>query len=441
MFDHTQTREPRWRPAVDAPVDTTRAEISALGFDLPKRSCVHPSVGGGLSIRVSVSKIIADKFAAEGFLETLASLIAKKIPICLQPEDFPDAYTPIDAWQLLCEAIADHLSHKKLPKRQIATCMHSHRMPLPAYCLIADSLLGRGRRYAFLDGLQMAVHRDPRIETRTSANWVFLWRQRNVGYPVIPVYGGFVRSACKLLADETATTIEPAASMLVPRGTAWISVGLPITRFCTDAGRIDQQRLEDALRALVTLADQRIDECSWHGSLQRADALTNRRLAVHISGLGDLLQKRGHHPGSLESLESLTHLVRATRNELLTTSAKLAAERGALPALLEANLVGHWQEGAQRDRWQRYWRTAVNQTALRNRNLLVLSPASVLPSNGVNSAAFTDLLPLLALADAWSFACDAPTPGWTLAQFKDFHRRACATIQASQHSSFIAARE
>jgi hypothetical protein len=136
----------------------------------------------------------------------------------------------------------------------------------------------------------------------------------------------------------------------------------------------------------------------------------------------------------------LTHLVRAIRNELLATSAKLAAQRGALPALLDTNLVGHWQEGTQRDRWQRHWRTAVNQAALRNRNLLVLSPASVLPSNGVNSAAFTDLLPLLALADAWSFACNTPTPDWTLAQFKDFHRRACATIQASQHSSFVAAR-
>jgi hypothetical protein len=227
---------------------------------------------------------------AEAFLENLACLIVKKIPICLQPEDFPDAYTPIDAWRLLCEAVADHLSQKKLPKRQIATCMHSHRMPLPAYCLIADSIFGRGRRYVFLDGLQMAVHRDPRIETRTSANWIFLWRQRNVDYPVIPVYGGFVRSACKLLADETATTIEPAASMLVPRGTAWMSIGLPITRFCTDAGRIDQKRLEDALRALVLLADQLIDESSWHGALQRTDAsrFTFRGSAIYCKSAGTL---------------------------------------------------------------------------------------------------------------------------------------------------------
>ena len=290
MFDHTQTKESRWWPAVDAHVDTTHAEITALGFDLPKLSSTHPSVAGGLSIPVSVSKIIADKFVAEAFLENLACLIAKKIPICLQPEDFPDAYTPIDAWRLLCEAVADHLSQKKLPKRQIATCMHSHRMPLPAYCLIADSIFGRGRRYVFLDGLQMAVHRDPRIETRTSANWIFLWRQRNVDYPVIPVYVSFVRSACKLLADETATTIEPAASMLVPRGTAWMSIGLPITRFCTDAGRIDQKRLEDALRALVLLADQLIDKSSWHVALQRTDAsrFTFRGSAIYCKSAGTL---------------------------------------------------------------------------------------------------------------------------------------------------------
>lgn len=440
MFDHTQTSEMSWQPAAGAHANTARAEITALGFDLPKVSGINPSVGGGLSLPVSVSSIIADKFAAEAFLENLACLVAKNVLVCLQPEDFPDSYTPTDAWQLLCEAVADYLSKKKLPKRQLATCMHSHQIPLPAYCLIADSLFGRGRRYVFLDSLQMAAHRDPRIETRTSANWVFLWRQRNVGYPVIPVYGGFVRSACKLLADETATTIEPVASLLVPGGTAWTSVGLPITRFCTDAGSIDQQRLRDALRALVILADQLIDGSSWHNSLQQTDALTNRRLAVHISGLGDLLQTRGQHPGSLASLEWLTHLIRTIRSELLAASAKLAADRGALPALLDANPVGHWQEGAHRDRWQRYWRTAVSEAALRNRNLLVLSPASVLPSNGADSAAFTDLLPLLTLADAWSFACNAPTPGWTLAQFKDFHRRARAMIQASQHSSFVAAR-
>ncbi len=133
MFDHTQTRESRRRPAVGAHVGTTHAEFAALGFDLPNLSSVLPSVGGGLSIPVSVSKTIADKFTAEAFLENLAGLIAKKIPICLQPEDFPDTYTPIDVWQLLCEAIADHLSQKKLPKLQIATCIHSHRMPLSVY--------------------------------------------------------------------------------------------------------------------------------------------------------------------------------------------------------------------------------------------------------------------------------------------------------------------
>jgi hypothetical protein len=71
--------------------------------------------------------------------------------------------------------------------------------------------------------------------------------------------------------------------------------------------------------------------------------------------------------------------------------------------------------------------------------MLVLSPYSVLPSTTVSSAHYTDLLPVISFADAWSFA-DAPEfQGWNLNDYKVFHRRAWAVIQGRKMGELIAA--
>ena len=71
--------------------------------------------------------------------------------------------------------------------------------------------------------------------------------------------------------------------------------------------------------------------------------------------------------------------------------------------------------------------------------MLVLSPYSVLPSTGTCSAAYTDLLPAIAYADAWSFADVPDFRGWNLNDYKVFHRRAWALIQGRHTGSLVAA--
>jgi len=431
MLNQTQIREALSQRANDCDADVSNAEIAGAGYS---------PTGKGASISISVERCLNNRDTAEKFLRNLTALLETNFLVCLQLKDFSGHEDPTEGWRRFCTLIADRLKEKNLTERRIATCIHSHRMPLPAYCLIADSLLGRGTRYVFLDRLQMSAHRDERVAMRTSANWLFMWQQRNAGRQVVPVYGGLVRSACKLLADEKAMTIEPTTSLLIPAGTAWIHYELRITRFSSHDGKLDWKRLRHSLRSIVVVADRLIDQSTWRISDQQQDARANRRLAIRISGLGDLLQRRQQQPNRLASLEWLKALVRDIKGELTQSSASLAVTRGAMPALLDSNPADQWRAGEQRDQWQRYWRKALNQAALRNRNLLVLSPESVLPCNGINSAAFVDLLPLLALADAWSFSCSVPTPEWTLAQFKDFHCRARATIQASQRASLVAGR-
>lgn len=439
MFDHAQ-----WKPASRAAKDAAGFEsifddIALLGFDPPQRIARDRSIRCGTSFRVSVGRVLADECAAAELLASLRELSAKRIPVCLVPDDFPVELPAIDAWTKFCELLQAGLSKQAGCHPFLSFCMHSHRMPLDAFCLITDSLLGVGPRYVYLDSLQMAEHGDARVAECTASNWRFLWRHRNHPRPVQPVYGGLVRSTCRLLADEVAAAVIPTRSLLAPAGSAWLPIGLPITRFCSQQGALDWQGLQAALRQLLNLADRLLPALRWHDPRQRADASTNRRVAVCVTGLGDLLLQSGRSPGALESLNWLTRLVRCIQKELSAESARRAATGDLLPALAQTNPVLGWAAGKHRERWLKQWEIAVSETAVRHRNLLVLSPSSVLPDRHRNCAEFADLLPVLGFADAWSFDCNVQTQGFKLTQFIDFHRRARATIQSAQRASFVAA--
>ena len=86
-----------------------------------------------------------------------------------------------------------------------------------------------------------------------------------------------------------------------------------------------------------------------------------------------------------------------------------------------------------------HFEAARRRAAVRHRNLLAISPYSVLPSQSACDPAYADLLPLLAIADAWAFSGGHRFEGWNLSQFKHFHTRARAIIQASQATTRIAA--
>jgi hypothetical protein len=76
---------------------------------------------------------------------------------------------------------------------------------------------------------------------------------------------------------------------------------------------------------------------------------------------------------------------------------------------------------------------------MRHRNLLVMSPYAIIPTDASPTADFSDLLPVIALADAWAFGAPPDFSGWTAAEYRHFHRRARATIQGSHSASFVAA--
>lgn len=440
VFDSARQAGDLSTPCVLDDVDIITKKIARLGFVPPPRYGPERSAVCGTSLRLSVQDMFTDSNFTEKFMQSLSAFVGAGLPVCILAEDFPSDNSPIESWRRCCQCIRDEFLRRRLPTATISCCIHSHRMPLEAYCLIADTLLGFGPRYVFLDSMQMAQHSDSRVTERTNSNWVFLWRQRLGARPVIPIYGGLVRSACRLLSDEVAKGVIPSNSLHAPIGTAWVGIGLPLVGFATTNGQLDWNRLEDALAEMMLLADQLFEQATWTDSRQIDDVRENRRLAVHVSGLGELLQRRGQSATVLASLQSLANSVRRIRSALVAHSERLAAKFSMLPALTEAEPLAEWTDLGKRAHWRRQWDIAVQESAVRHRNLLVMSPESVLPEAMAGSASFADLLPLLAIADAWSFESSARTPGWTVAEFRDFHRRARATIQGAQQTSFVADR-
>jgi len=439
MFDDAGRQDDGRQRAVTNNLDKLDAALRSLGVIPPQRFGIDRNVVCGTGFRVSVQEVLDDLDAGRAQLRRLCESVRGGVPLNLSVEDFGDTATAITAWQRFCEAVRDALSQQTLPTRHLGLCVHSDQLPLEAYRLIADAVLGRGPRYVYLDSLQMSGHFNPEVDQHAEASWSFLWRQRVADRPVMPAYGGIVRSACPLLADEVAATILPGVGLAAPASTAWMPMTLPMTAFATSRGRIRRALLATAIGKMLILAEQMFSQVRWQDELQRRDARDNRRLAIVVTELGDVVQRRGDDPASLACLRWLAGVVTWIRDELRAQSRKIATRAGPIPALEQANHVGQWQAGPQRESWRRHWDQAVRQSALRHRNLLVISPYSVVPFGAPSSAAYSDLLPVIASADAWSFTAPPEFRGWDATEYRDFHRRARATIQGSHIASSVAA--
>jgi hypothetical protein len=439
MFD-TAGRQPHVRPSGGrSDLDALATALNDLGFIPPARHGVNGTAVCGAAQKISVHDVNEGNDAGASSLRQLCRHISAGIPVNLSLENFGNRRTTIEALQSFCEIVATTLSWRDLSSRQLGLCIQSHLMPLEAYHLVAGAILGRGPRYVFLDSLQMSEHANRAVERRTEANWSFLWRLRGLARAVMPVYGGIVRSACPLLADEVATSVLPGIGLQCPANSAWLPLALPISRFSDVNGRLQWQALGRAIRDGLLLADQMFDCVAWHEPAGTSDSRQNRRLAISLCGIGDLVASRNDDPTSLACLNRLAQNIRRIRSTLHAESARIAGVAGAMPALVDANHVDQWSAGPQRDSWRQHWEAALRESAMRHRNLLVISPYAVLPAGQAAPPAYADLLPVIALADAWSFSEPPAFRGWDAARFRQFHRRARATIQGSHAASFIAA--
>ncbi|MEQ8205732.1 MAG: hypothetical protein RIA65_06120 [Woeseia sp.] len=334
---------------------------------------------------------------------------------------------------------------RKLRRAVAAPCINSRllglavaaeEMPLPAFLLMSKILLGQGPRYVVLE----AAHLDRGGLAEASPAWTALYQQRTWRWGLRPVYGGDSRTRCPLLSDERTPVLSSANAIRVPTGSAWLCLELSICRFANRHGQIDSGKLVAALQQALDTADQLFDGLFWRDREQRRDAVSNRRIGFVLQGIGDLVQLRGADPADIQCLRYLDRLIAGIHECLWDRSHRLASTRGLLPALAARDPSRGVEAVEQRRNWQGRWHAALLSAAVRHRNLLVMSPYSVMPQSGAGDRRdYADLLPLLAHADACSFAPAMDFSGWSISEFKNFHCRAHAILQRRNAATFVAA--
>jgi hypothetical protein len=180
------------------------------------------------------------------------------------------------------------------------------------------------------------------------------------------------------------------------------------------------------------------DEVSWPTAAMRHDAWLNRRLAISITGIGDLAKMRGLDPQSFVGLKDLGAVLQEIREAVNNHSRKLATEMEPVPALEMSDPSRAPSGVVGRSDWQSRWQTAMRFAAIRHRNLLAISPWSVFPSADAADSRYCDLLPLLAYADACSFPPSPCIRDWNINEFKYFHHRAWAVLEQKDAQQMIA---
>ncbi len=258
-------------------------------------------------------------------------------------------------------------------------------------------------------------------------HWEQLWQQRS-NTSIRPVYVPFVNSQCRLLPAEAANGVIPGTDIQAPTGSAWVNVPVDIASFSDIDGDLDEEALEQAIRSAVDAGDETHSLADWPTAQMRHDGWLNRRLAINLTGIGTLVQRRNADPARFRTLDEMCRLIHSISDVALTQSQRLASRAGNVPALEQGDPARLMPGGQIRDGWSQRWRQEVTASAVRHRNLLVISPWSVFPP-GVADLRYANLLPLLRYADTCSFGPPPELAPWNLKDFKSFHQQAAAVLQ------------
>jgi hypothetical protein len=205
------------------------------------------------------------------------------------------------------------------------------------------------------------------------------------------------RQACSLAASERSDAALPNSLFEVRADTAWLAVRLNLARLRLCARQGGVAAIRRLLRAGLRLADNLVDQLDWASPEIGQDALLNRRLALHVDGIGDLIDQCRLDPATFQSVRLATRWANLLRRIMVRESNALARERGPFPGLeirdLECTLAQRYGvEHAER---------LLRQSRLRHRHLLVLSPYAVFPCRAARHAlpAYLHLLPVMRSAD------------------------------------------
>jgi hypothetical protein len=267
--------------------------------------------------------------------------------------------------------------------------------------------------------------------------WRTLWELR-AEPRVRTAFADRVMPQCPLLSAERGRAIVSPIGLQAPVDSAWVCMSVDLVRFTRPRGMLDVQALQRCVETCVDVGE-RLHEClTWPTADVQHDAWLNRRLAIVISGFGDLLRAGGMAPSDHDSLRYLNQLLLRVRMSAQSRSRAIAVNSGPLPAIGLSDPSPALPCGSIREDWRRRWRQAVRATLVRHRNLLVISPWSLFPCDDRANYEYAELLPLLRHADACAFERGMSIGHWNFKQFKHFHQRARAVLKRRSATPQIA---
>lgn len=370
-----------------------RSSVAAARF----REQAYDMLAAGLPLSVSVSG------AGEG-VDAHAALSAVFVPLRAAMEDAGavsrDVAVVVDAGQVLPQAVQ----------------------------ALRRELLGDGAVYLLANTAVMHAGGSRQDCGRYGQFWSQLWRARTKGM-VSAALAPVVVPQCALLSAERAVCVQPSTCAQVPAGSAWLPLRMNVARFADEKGELRWGALEQALCRSIEVGDALHDLVRWPSAELRHDAWLNRRLALELTGFGDLVERRALDPRCFSTLRELCALMGRLQETLHGRSRAIAQSAGQLPAFEASDPSSEFPPGRVRDGWRSRWLDAVDAAAVRHRNVLVLSPWSIFPQHRPADYRYADLLPVLGFANACTFPPPPCLARWNISEFKYFHKRAWAVLQ------------
>lgn len=375
----------------------------------------------GPSLFVPAAQMLASETAMTRFLGQLAELVGEHPHTALRVGGLGPTHDAPANWARICERVAAALRGAGADVSGLELTLAASALTPQTAWAIRREALGDGVLNLVLDAASMRARRADDL-------WLELWQLRDT--QVATAFWPTVASPCALLSSEAAGDVVPGIGLQAPARSAWVACDLPLAHFCDARGEPDCTRLETFAEDTLRGADEAHECVRWPTAAMRHDAWLNRRVAVMLTGIGELAERAGLDPSAHASLVTLGGTLAQVRDILVRTSRRLAAERDMLPAIGCTDPTRRLPQGVHRSHWRRRWRDAAARSRTGHRNLLVMSPWSIFPGAGADYR-YADLLPLLRCADACAFGGRPALAEWRASDYVDFHRRAWALSRAS----------
>ncbi len=392
---------------------------------------------GEVTLQLHAIETLASIAAVQRLQEQVFDVLVQRSSVSLTLRGLGDPLQAEAMFSQVCGILESVVREAGAAATSVVLAIDAGQLSPQLLWMKRSEILGPGPLYLLVGSDLTRPSSDSQERRCQDQFWLQCWHLRNTGH-VRTAFAPMVSSPCPLLSSEFADGILPSSGLQVPTGTAWVPVEVDVTHYADERGDLSVFALRECVRRSIEYGESLHDETDWSTAAMRHDSWSNRRLAITVTGIGDLAKIRGLDPRSFVGLKDLGAVLQEIREAANNHSRQLATVTEPVPSLKMSDPSRGPSDVVARSDWQARWQTALRFAAIRHRNLLAISPWSVFPSGATADSRYCDLLPLLAYADVCSFPASPCIRDWNINEFKYFHRRAWAVLEKKDAQQMIA---